>query len=171
MDQILWRFVIVKMVNKNNKIMIVMLILGVFLISLITAQVIADRRQATIDINQTIRDTLATKNITEPSTKDLGCDENRCYFELYQDLGNGETYNLGHHSIQRNICIDFDIDLLVCNEFGNRSEETMESLQDEIIEQMLIKHAGDLDYRASRNNGERITVLDDSDVDIGNGAH
>ncbi len=169
---------------KNNKTMIVMLLLGVFLIGIITAQELAQRRDTSIDVNESVKTTLATRGIIDPSTKDNGCDDQWCYFEINQDLSrnitlsNGsiiwknETYHLGKQKIPRRTCVtpEYVNDSVVgCITYTDYTDEQLETMQDQKIKQVLEEHAENLDYRDSRIEKERIKILDDADVVIDNG--
>lgn len=79
------------MENKN----IIIIIMGVFLVALITAQ-IQEQRTTDAELTRAETNKLAEYDITNPEVTAIKCDSEDCYFRMFDG-----DYNLGEHIIPR----------------------------------------------------------------------
>ncbi len=130
------------------------------------------RKDFTSRLPQKAQEALSKHNITSPEHSELECDDNYCYFSMWQirtkeitvnELDQddqpiqvtktiNETYHLGkNHKIPVKECTAFDNEN-ECTSYHDNTDEELDTLMQDKIDEMLEYYGNNLDKRQNNNN-------------------
>lgn len=146
----------------NKKIVTLTLLFILSLTVSVYAATLLATKDVTIEVSKETKEQLDKMGLDNSNHSGLKCDEDYCYFDMWKNIDENTTFNLGKgHKIPTKNCTEYSIvdELLelehveqICLTYHNYTDLELETLMEEKIVEKLKDYAGEFKTRDDKAN-------------------